>query len=129
MTNFFNRITGIYTDQYFAALGFTRYRIRYDGTEVSPIPFVSDRSIAPVSDGTEFTMAIAENLKTYGATIPFESLENSLGANWRDACQVDAVWEISDDSGTTWQEVRVYGEVNFSRGDRCGMNFAVLDQV
>ena len=52
-----------------------------------------------------------EQLQTYIATIPDESLSDSLGASYQDALEPYEIWEVnSDASSDSWVRVRTTGD-------------------
>lgn len=118
--NYVRQITGIVADQYFQQVGIHANRIRYQGNEITPYPVLSNKGVQGATDGGEFQLYQNEQLQTYTVSIPEDSLIASLGASWVTAIQPDQWWEVSEDGGATWVEVRILGAVQKSRTGRYG---------
>lgn len=106
-------LTGIYADGLFESVGIRVTKIRYNGTLIKPTPMVARLGPQPQSE-VGFQLTDSENLQTYTATIPVASLQQSIPGSLPAALYPDAVWQVSVDGGTTWEDVRVLGEPDFS---------------
>ncbi|MEB3355632.1 MAG: hypothetical protein VKK04_02715 [Synechococcales bacterium] len=124
MKRYFAEQTGRRADVLFGQLGMSEYRIRYNGKEIRPTPLVSDRQVQANAD-MPFQLSQAEQLRTYGATIPDSSLRESLGGDYAAALLPDAAWEISTDQGQSWIAVTAMGEPLYAAGgaERWGFTF------
>jgi hypothetical protein len=113
-------------DALFATFKASRNRLRYQGKIITPTPIIDAVGVQGGQSTVSSQLTIANEYETVTTTIPYTSLQSSLGANWQDALAVNALWEFSLDEGVTWEAYQVVGTPDPSQVGRYGITLQSL---